>query len=86
MSRLDTIKAQMMEIAKQLNDMAQAMHSCSQNLTQQVAAVSSAIGGTASNEDTQLVASIQLAKNSVDAAANQLLDASQKAKDWASKA
>lgn len=86
MSQLSQLKAQINQIANNIGQTAVAMNSFSQNLQQQIGAVSNAIGGTASNEDQQMVAALQLAVKSVQDAAVQLQTASTKAKDWATKA
>lgn len=86
MSKLGELKAQINQVATNIGQSAVSMNALSQNLQQQIGAVSSAIGGTASNEDQQMITALQLAQKSVQNAAIQLQTASTKAKDWANKA
>ncbi len=86
MSQLSTLKQQIQQIAQTLATTAQSLNGYSTNLSTQISAVNNAIGGTATNEDKDMIASLQSAQTSVNNAARQLSEASKKAKDWAAKA
>ena len=86
MSQLSQLKAQINQVAVNVGQTAASMNAFSQKLQQQIAAINGAIGGTASNEDKQMVAALQQAQKSVQDAARQMQAASVKAKEWAAKA
>lgn len=86
MSQLSQLKAQINQVATNIGQTANALNSFSQNLQNQVGVVNNAISGTASNEDKQMVASLQQAQEAVKTAAAQLQVAATKAKEWAAKA
>ena len=86
MSQLSQLKAQINQVAVNVGQTAASMNAFSQKLQQQIAAINGAIGGTASNEDKQMVAALQQAQKSVQDAAMQMQAASVKAKEWAAKA
>ena len=86
MSQLSQLKAQINQMAVNVGQTAASMNAFSQKLQQQIAAINGAIGGTASNEDKQMVAALQQAQKSVQDAARQMQAASAKAKEWATKA
>lgn len=86
MSQLSQIKGQISQVATNVEQTAGALNSFAQNLQTHISVISSAIGGTSSNEDKEMVAALQEGQRAVREAAVQLFQAAQKAKDWVSKA
>lgn len=86
MSQLTQIKAQINQVATNIAQTAASLNSFSQTLQNNIAVINSAIGGTASNEDKEMVAALQQGQQAVKDAALQLNQAAQKAKNWVSKA
>lgn len=85
-SSISQIKQMVDQIGKQATSTAGQLSQLSTNLEKNIAAVNSAIGGTASGEDKTMVASFQEASKAVKEAAASLQAAANAAKDWASKA
>ena len=86
MSQLSQLKAQINQVATNISQTATQMNTYSRNLQNQIGQVSNAIGGTATNEDKDMVAALQLVQKSVQDAAVQLMQAATKAKEWVTKA
>ena len=86
MSSISQIKQQVNQIGQQASTTAGQLSAMATNLEKNVAAVTGAIGGTASGEDKTMIASFQTASKAVKEAAGALQAASTAAKGWASKA
>ncbi len=86
MSRLDQLKAQIYSIAASTDNQANQLKGVAQGIQAKTGVVSSEIGGTASGSDTKIINSFTRAQQAVDQAANALLVAASKAREWADKA
>lgn len=85
-SSISQIKQQVNQIGIQANSTAGQLSQLATNLEKNIAAVDSAIGGTASGEDKTMIASFQQACKAVREAASSLQAAGSAARDWAAKA
>ena len=86
MSQLSQLKSQLSQMASDIEKTAGAISSFSSKFSSSIASVQASIGGTASSEDTEMIASFQQANQEVTSAAQSLRQASEKAKNWAAKA
>lgn len=86
MSSIGEIKQQVNQIGSQATTTAGQLAQLASNLEKNVAAVNSAIGGTASGEDKTMIASFQQASQAVKDAVVALQAAGATAKDWVAKA
>lgn len=86
MSSIGEIKQQVNQIGAQATTTAGQLAQLASNLEKNVAAVNSAIGGTASGEDKTMIASFQQASQAVKDAVVALQAAGATAKDWVAKA
>ena len=85
MSQLTQLKAAISNVAQNLETTAGQLYTYGHQLDSQITVISSAIGGTAPNEDKEMVAALQQGRESVMEAVAQLRAASAKAKDWCNK-
>ncbi len=85
-STISQIKQQVNQIGQNASSTAGQLSQLATNLEKNVAAVSSAIGGTSSGEDKTMISAFQQASKAVKDAAASLQAAGAAAKDWASKA
>lgn len=85
-SSISQIKQMVNQIGQQATSTAGQLSQLSTNLEKNIAAVNSAIGGTASGEDKTMIAAFQQASKAVKDASASLQAASNAAKDWVSKA
>ena len=85
-SSISQIKQMVEQIGKQATSTAGQLSQLSTNLEKNIAAVNSAIGGTASGEDKTMIAAFQQASKAVKDASASLQAAANAAKDWVSKA
>ena len=86
MSSITQIKQQVNAIGQQATATAAQLAQMATNINKNAAAVTQAIGDTASGEDKQMVASFQLASKAMNQAVQALQAAGQSAKNWAMKA
>lgn len=84
-SSIAQIKQQVNQIGQQANTTAGQLSQLATNLEKNIAAVNSAIGGTALGEDKTMVASFQDASKAVKEAAASLKAAADAAKTWVAK-
>ena len=85
-STISQIKQQVNQIGQQATSTAGELAQLATNLEKNVAAVSSAIGGTSSGEDKTMIFAFQQASKAVKDAAASLQAAGASAKEWATKA
>lgn len=85
MSQLTQLKAAINNVAQNLETTAGQLYTYGHQLASQIIVISSAIDGTAANEDKEMVAALQQGRASVMEAVAQLQAASQKAKNWCNK-
>lgn len=85
-STISQIKQMVNQIGQQATSTAGQLSQLSTNLEKNIAAVNSAIGGTASGEDKTMIAAFQQASKAVKDASASLQAAANAAKDWVSKA
>lgn len=85
-SSISQIKQMVNQIGQQSTSTAGQLSQLAANLEKNIAAVNSAIGGTASGEDKTMIAAFQQASQAVKNASASLQTAATAAKDWASKA
>lgn len=85
-SSISQIKQMVNQIGQQSTSTAGQLSQLASNLEKNIAAVNSAIGGTASGEDKTMIAAFQQASQAVKNASASLQTAANAAKDWASKA
>jgi len=85
-SSISQIKQMVNQIGQQATSTAGQLSQLSTNLEKNIAAVNSAIGGTASGEDKTMIAAFQQASKAVKDASASLQAAANAAKDWVSKA
>ena len=85
-SSISQIKQQVNQIGQNATSTAGQLQQLASNLEKNVAAVTSAIGGTSSGEDKTMIAAFQQASKAVKEAAASLQAAGSAAKDWAAKA
>lgn len=86
MSSITNIKQQVTQIGNQATQTAGQLSQLASNLEKNVAAVNSAIGGTASGEDKDMINSFLQASKAVKDASAALQAASATAKEWVAKA
>lgn len=85
-SSISQIKQMVNQIGQQATSTAGQLSQLSTNLEKNIAAVNSAIGGTALGEDKTMIAAFQQASKAVKDASASLQAAANAAKDWVSKA
>ena len=85
-SSISQIKQMVNQIGQQATSTAGQLSQLSTNLEKNIAAVNSAIGGTASGEDKTMIAAFQQASKAVKDASASLQAAANAAKDWVNKA
>ena len=85
-SGIGQIKQQVAAIGNQATSLAAQLNSLTSQMQQSIATIQSAIGGTASGEDKEMIAAFEQANKSVQSAAASLQAAGRTAKDWAAKA
>lgn len=85
-SGISGIKQQVLQIGKSAATTAAQLNQLATNLEKNAAAINSAIGGTASGEDKEMIAAFQQACSAVKTAAASLAQAGQSAYNWSAKA
>lgn len=86
MSQISQIKGQINQVATNIESTAGALYTFGHQLDSHITVINSAIGGTAANEDKDMINALREGRKAVMDAAVQLREAATKAKDWVSKA